>query len=238
MSDMGGFLLIASVGAGVYSNTLKAKQKEFQDKLEEKYMKKTDHTVMAVPTKTVSLYDVKGMILLRYFTRNRNQLLIMCFFINWNCCHIKQKIAVAEPEVADSVDDTVEQEEPVVIEEEADEEVIEAIEEVTEEIIPTPAPVPPTSELVLKETEKAIAEVKAKGVQETKAKMSFNEPVLSPSSPTPEQVEEPKNDVITKKEKDPGTKKQIAQGITLIVAAAGVALARNVIKAWLGRGMF
>lgn len=82
MSDMGGFLLIASVGAGVYSNTLKAKQKEFQDKLEEKYMKKTDHTVMAVPTKTVSLYDVKGMILLRYFTRNRNQLLIMCFFIN------------------------------------------------------------------------------------------------------------------------------------------------------------
>lgn len=199
MSDIGGFLLIASVGAGVYSNTLKEKQKEFQDKLEEKYMKKTDHTVMAVPAKT---------------------------------------IAVAEPEVADSVDDTVEQEEPVVIEEEADEEVIEAIEEVIEEIIPTPAPVPPTSELVLKETEKAIAEVKAKGVQETKAKMSFNEPVLSPSSPTPEQVEEPKNDVITKKEKDPGTKKQIAQGITLIVAAAGVALARNVIKAWLGRGMF
>ena len=82
MSDMGGFLLIASVGAGVYSNTLKEKQKEFQDKLEEKYMKKTDHTVMAVPAKTVSLYDVKGMILLRYFTRNRNQLLIMCFFIN------------------------------------------------------------------------------------------------------------------------------------------------------------
>ena len=177
------------------------------------------------------------MILLGYFSRNENDLSLKFSSINWNYRHTKQKVAVAEPEVADPVEDAVEEEEPEVV---VEEEVIEAIEEVTvtEEIIPSPAPVSPTSELVLKETEKAIAEVKAKGVQETKAKMSFNEPALSPPSPTPEQVEEPKKDVVTKKEKDPGTKKQIAQGITLIVAAAGVALARNVIKAWLGRGMF
>jgi hypothetical protein len=132
-------------------------------------------------------------------------------------------------------------EEPVVEEaiiEEA-EEIVEEMSDITGEALattPAPTPVPPTSELVLKETEKAIAEVKAKGVQETKAKMSFNESVLTtPSAPEP--VEDVKKEV-AKKEKDPGTKKQIAQGVTLIVAAVGVALARNVIKAWLGRGMF
>ena len=55
LSDVGGFLLIASVGAGVYSNTLQEKQKEFQDKLEAKYMKKTDDAVITEPVKAVSL---------------------------------------------------------------------------------------------------------------------------------------------------------------------------------------
>lgn len=145
------------------------------------------------------------------------------------------EVAVAEPEV---------ETEP---EAQVAEEVVEAVEEVVEEMgdiagevlaTTTPTPVPPTSDKVLKETEKAIAEVKAKGVQETKAKMSFNESVLDTPSPTPsEPVKEEKKEV-AKTEKDPGTKKQIAQGVTLIVAAVGVALARNVIKAWLGRGMF
>lgn len=149
----------------------------------------------------------------------------------------KVTVAVEEPEV-EVVEEAVE--EPVV------EEVIEEVEEVIEEmgditgevLATTPAPIPTTSEKVLRETEKAIAEVNAKGVQETKAKMSFNESVLTSPSPTPEPAaKEPKKEV-AKKEKDPGTKKQIAQGVTLIVAAVGVALARNVIKAWLGRGMF
>jgi hypothetical protein len=99
-----------------------------------------------------------------------------------------------------------------------------------------PPPVPVTSEKVLKETEKAIAEVKAKGVEETKEKMRFNESALSPSISS-EPVAETKKEV-AKTEKDPGTKKKIAQGVTLIVAAVGVAVARNVIKAWLGRGLF
>jgi vacuolar-type H+-ATPase subunit H len=145
------------------------------------------------------------------------------------CC--TKKVAVAVEEVVETV------EEPV-------EEVIEIVEEVVEEmgdiagevLATTTAPAPPTSEKVLKETEKAIAEVKAKGVQETKAKMSFNESVLNPPTP-PESVKEEKKEV-AKTEKSPGTRKQIAQGVTLIVAAVGVALARNVIKAWLGRGIF
>ena len=116
------------------------------------------------------------------------------------------------------------------------EEVVEEMEDVSREVlVSTPAPLTATSEKLLEETEKAIAEVKAKGVQETKAKMSFNESVTSPVTSS-EPVEEPKTEV-AEKEKDPRTKKQIVQGVTLIVSALGVALARNVIKAWIGRGM-
>jgi len=37
--------------------------------------------------------------------------------------------------------------------------------------------------------------------------------------------------------KKPGGKRRIVKGVTLIVAAGAVAVARNVVKAYLGRGM-
>lgn len=116
--------------------------------------------------------------------------------------------------------------------------------------VPAPAPAPAapvetapkTSDTVLKATEKAKDEVKKKGVEETKQKMNSKStattttdtdtstPPPSPASEEPETTTE-----VTKKEK--GTKRKLAKGATLIVAAGVVAVARNVVKAWLGRGM-
>ena len=94
----------------------------------------------------------------------------------------------------------------------------------------------PSKEL-LASTEKAKAEVQKKGVQETKDKISSKA-----SSPTPPAaVEEEKKEVAASTEvaetKKPGGKRRIVKGVTLIVAAGAVAVARNVVKAYLGRGM-
>ena len=96
----------------------------------------------------------------------------------------------------------------------------------------------PSKEL-LASTEKAKAEVQKKGVQETKDKMSSK---ASPPAP-PAAVEEEKKEVAAvastevAETKKPGGKRRIVKGVTLIVAAGAVAVARNVVKAYLGRGM-
>jgi len=196
VSNVAGLVLIAGVGAGVYSTALQEKQQELQKQLEELFDKETaDDFAVPVAEEPKVVKEVKEVV----------------------------TVTIEEP-VAEVVG-----------------EVVEEMSDIKGEVLATiPAtispPAPPTSEKVLKETEKAIAKVKAKGVEETKEKIAkgFNESILS--TPSPEPVVE--KEEVAKVEKSPGTKKKIAQGVTLIVAAVGVAVARNVIKAWLGRGMF
>ncbi|KAL3780101.1 hypothetical protein HJC23_005968 [Cyclotella cryptica] len=206
VSSVGGLVLIAGVGAGVYSTALEEKHMELQKQLNEFFDKETaDDFAVPVAEEPAKVVEFKE--------------------------NVKESIESAEEAVAGKVEEATEAVAEVV------EEVVEEMGDITGEVLATlPPPVPVTSEKVLKETEKAIAEVKAKGVEETKEKMRFNESALSPPTPS-EPVAEPKKEV-AKTEKDAGTKKKVAQGVTLIVAAVGVAVARNVIKAWLGRGLF
>ena len=105
-------------------------------------------------------------------------------------------------------------------------------------IVPEPAKASAPSEGILKSAEKAKEVVQMRGVQETKERM--NSRASSSSSSTAE----PKNEtemttstevVVTSKTKD--GRGRIAKGVTLIAAAGIVALVRNVVKAYLGRGM-
>lgn len=100
---------------------------------------------------------------------------------------------------------------------------------------PPPAPkVKPTSPKVLESVEIAKAEVQKVGVAETKEKMSSKTQAAAVNvAPTPE--EQPKKEVAEAKK--PGAKRRFAKGMGLIAAAVGVAVARNVIKAYLGRGV-
>lgn len=101
------------------------------------------------------------------------------------------------------------------------------------------AKAPKISDTVLKATEKAKNEVKKKGVEETKQKMnSKSTPATTdtpPPPPPPNAVLETTKEVTPKKEK--GATRKLAKGATLIAAAGVVAMARNVVKAWLGRGL-
>ena len=97
-----------------------------------------------------------------------------------------------------------------------------------------------TSDKVLKATEVAKDEVKKKGVQETKEKMSSKSSAVAADSSTPEPVveeEEETKEVEEVKVEGKGTKRKLVKGVALIVAAGAVAVARNVVTAWLGRGM-
>jgi hypothetical protein len=130
-------------------------------------------------------------------------------------------------------------EEAVVVEEV---EVVEEMGDVVGEVLAVqaaPAKAIPTSETVLKATDKAIAEVKAKGVRETKEKLKPKEQQQSASAVVAEDAKETKKEevAVESTKRSSGTKRKIAQGVALTVAAVGVAVARNVVKAWLGRGM-
>lgn len=102
----------------------------------------------------------------------------------------------------------------------------------------TPAKATPPSKELLESTEKAKAEVQKKGVQETKAKMTSKEepaPAPAPVEEEPAAVASTSTEVAETKK--PGGKRRLAKGVTLILAAGAVAVARNVVKAYLGRGM-
>lgn len=99
-----------------------------------------------------------------------------------------------------------------------------------------PAPVKsnkPSKEL-LESAEKAKAAVQKKGVQETKDKMSSK---ATPPAPVTEKKAEAASSTDVAETKKPGGKRRFAKGLTLIAAAGALALARNVVKAYLGRGM-
>ncbi|KAL7451667.1 hypothetical protein ACHAWC_003493 [Mediolabrus comicus] len=102
-----------------------------------------------------------------------------------------------------------------------------------------PAEAKPTSDTVLKATEVAKSQVQKVGVQETKEKMSSKTASAAASAPAePEEEPAKKSDAVTEtKKEEKGTKRKLAKGVTLIVAAGAVAVARNLVKAWLGRGM-
>lgn len=82
----------------------------------------------------------------------------------------------------------------------------------------------------------AKSEVQKKGVQKTKEKMSSKSSAATPPS-AEEELKEGKPEEVAEVKKDKGTKRKLVKGAGLIVAAGAVALARNVVKAWLGRGM-
>jgi len=105
-----------------------------------------------------------------------------------------------------------------------------------------PAKASNPSDTVLKATEVAKSEVQKKGVQETKQKMSSKSASATTSTPPPpaaaaETTTEEVKSKVTEVKKEKGTTRKLAKGATLIVAAGAVAVARNVVKAWLGRGM-
>lgn len=91
----------------------------------------------------------------------------------------------------------------------------------------------PSKEL-LESTEKAKAVVQKKGVQETKDRLSSKNS-STPSTPAAEAKATPSTEVAETKK--PGGKRRFAKGVTLIVAAGAVAVARNVVKAYFGSGM-
>jgi len=98
------------------------------------------------------------------------------------------------------------------------------------------------SEEILKSAEKAKAQVQKVGIEETKNKMSSKKDTTSssssPSSPsTEEKVSSMSSTTEVAESKKAGAKRRFAKGMGLIVAAGGVAMARNVIKAYLGRGL-
>lgn len=98
----------------------------------------------------------------------------------------------------------------------------------------------PSKEL-LESTEKAKAEVQKKGIQETKDKISSKssaatkDATTTTTTPPVEEKEKKESTEVAKTTKKSGGKRRIAKGVTLIVAAGAVALARNVVKAYLGR---
>lgn len=103
-------------------------------------------------------------------------------------------------------------------------------------IVPEPAKASAPSEGILKSAEKAKEVVQKKGVQETKERMnSRGSSSSSPAEPKDTETTTSTEVVVTSKTKD--GRGRIAKGVTLIVAAGIVALVRNVVKAYLGRGM-
>ena len=78
--------------------------------------------------------------------------------------------------------------------------------------------------------------MKKKGVEETKQKMNSKSTASTPTAiPDPEDPPISDDPEIIQEEK--GTKRKLVKGATLIFAAGAVAVARNVVKAWIGRGM-
>lgn len=112
----------------------------------------------------------------------------------------------------------------------------ESVPEPEPEPVAVKAPSKPSKEL-LESTEKAKAEVQKVGVKETKEKMDAKaEPPAPAPAPAKMEVATTTSTEVAETKKA-GAKRRFAKGMGLILAAGGVALARNVIKAYLGRGM-
>jgi hypothetical protein len=121
-------------------------------------------------------------------------------------------------------------------------------------VVPEPARATAPSAGILESTEKAKEVVQKAGVKETKERMSSrgasssssssSSPSSSsvgsstPAKPPAAAAEQKKAEVAAITEKKDGSRGgKVAKGITLIAAAGLVALVRNVVKAYLGRGL-
>jgi hypothetical protein len=113
-------------------------------------------------------------------------------------------------------------------------------------VVPELAKATAPSEGILKSTEEAKEVVQKVGVKETKERMSSKGASLSSSSSSvgssattlpPADAYQKKTEVAAKSEKKDGGGGRVAKGLTLIAAAGLVALIRNVVRAYLGRGM-
>jgi len=102
---------------------------------------------------------------------------------------------------------------------------------------PVKANVP--SKEVLESAEKAKAVVQKVGVQETKQKMNSKTGSSTPATPPVEEKTEEVTPSSTEvaEPKTPGGKRRFAKGMSLILAAGAVAVARNVVRAYLGKGL-
>ena len=116
-------------------------------------------------------------------------------------------------------------------------------------VVPEPARATAPSAGILESTEKAKEVVQKAGVKETKERMSSRGASSSssssssvgsstPAKPPAAAAEQKKAEVAAITEKKDGSRGgKVAKGITLIAAAGLVALVRNVVKAYLGRGL-
>ena len=104
-------------------------------------------------------------------------------------------------------------------------------------VTPEPAKATTTSKEEIESTEKVIAIVKKQAATETKEKLKAKaeEPQSVPSPSSVEQ-DEPVPDELAEVPKR-SVRKSLAQGAKLIVVAGLVVVARNVVKAYLGKGM-
>jgi len=95
------------------------------------------------------------------------------------------------------------------------------------------------SKEVLESAEKAKAVVQKVGVQETKQKMNSKTGSSTPATPPVEEKTEEVTPSSTEvaEPKTPGGKRRFAKGMSLILAAGAVAVARNVVRAYLGKGL-
>lgn len=108
------------------------------------------------------------------------------------------------------------------------------------------------SKEIMRSTEVAKAEVQKVGVQEVKERMSTKVTIASssssstsvkPSASLPPPATDNQSSLssssmeVTERNEAKEGKKAIAKGVSLIVAAGVVAVVRNVVKAYLGRGL-
>ena len=101
------------------------------------------------------------------------------------------------------------------------------------------------SKEILQSTEVAKAEVQKVGVQEVKERMStkvVTTTAAAASSSPPEaennnQLSSSSKEVVAETKENKDGKKAIAKGVSLVVAAGAVAVVRNLVKAYLGRGL-
>lgn len=109
-------------------------------------------------------------------------------------------------------------------------------------VTPAKAPAKPAvkapSKELLESTEKAKAQVQKVGVKETKERLGKSKvDSTSPSSTPQPVVAAASTSTEVADPKKPGGKRRFAKGVTLILAAGAVAVGRNVVKAYLGRGL-
>lgn len=104
-------------------------------------------------------------------------------------------------------------------------------------VTPQTAKATTMSQEEIEKTEKVIAEVKKQAASETKEKLSTKSEEVKVSSPPPPEPVEETPVAVAEKRIEGGVKRKLVKGTTLIVVAGLVVVARNLVQAYLGRGL-